>query len=295
MKKELTPHEKSILIDKGTERPFTGKYWDTFEPGVYHCRQCGAELFRSEAKFDAGCGWPSFDDEMAGAVKTATDADGRRTEILCARCGGHLGHLFTGEQLTPKNSRHCVNSASLEFVPAAPLAPAESNTRAVAQENQLQEAIFAAGCFWGVEHLMQKQAGVVSVESGYTGGHINNPTYREVCTGTTGHLEAVRVRFDPAVVSYETLARLFFEIHDPTQANGQGPDLGEQYLSGIFYKNETQKQTAEKLIALLKAKGYKVATQVRPAAPFWSAEAYHQDYYEQKGTEPYCHFYTPRF
>lgn len=300
MKKALSPFERSIMIDKGTERPFSGAFWDTFEAGAYHCRQCGAQLFVSDAKFDAGCGWPSFDDAIPGAVATAPDADGRRTEILCAKCGGHLGHLFTGEGFTPKNHRHCVNSASLEFVPlASPLvpitSPTESPNRVADKENVTEEAIFAGGCFWGVEHLMQKQPGVISVESGYSGGRTQNPTYAEVCTGTTGHLEVVRVTYNPSAVSYETLARLFFEIHDPTQTNGQGPDLGQQYLSALFYKDEKQKQTAEKLIGLLEAKGYKVATQLLPVAPFWPAETYHQDYYEKKGTQPYCHFYTPRF
>lgn len=296
MNKALSPFERSIMIDKGTERPFSGALWDHFEAGSYHCRQCGARLFSSDAKFDAGCGWPSFDDAIAGAVATAPDADGRRTEILCARCGGHLGHLFTGEGFTPKNHRHCVNSASLEFVPLAPMVSAsESQNKEANKKNEIEEAIFAGGCFWGVEHLMQKQKGVISVESGYSGGHTKNPTYAEVCTGTTGHLEVVKVRFNPAVVSYETVARLFFEIHDPTQTNGQGPDLGEQYLSAIFYKDENQKLSAGKLIGLLQAKGYKVATQLRPAAPFWPAETYHQDYYEKKGTQPYCHRYTPRF
>lgn len=286
MKKELTPEEKRVMIDKGTERPFTGKYYDFKEKGTYVCKQCGAPLYRSEDKFDSGCGWPSFDDEIPGAVKRSVDADGRRTEITCAQCGGHLGHVFTGEGLTDKNIRHCVNSVSMDFIPAKSAGETEQKTA---------EAIFAGGCFWGVEHMMQKLPGVISVVSGYIGGTVDNPTYEQVCTKKTGHAEAVKVTYDPSKVNYETLAKLFFEIHDPTQAGGQGPDLGPQYRSEVFYLNPEQKAVAEKLIGQLKAKGYDVVTKVTPATEFWPAETYHQDYYDRKGTEPYCHAYTKRF
>lgn len=160
---------------------------------------------------------------------------------------------------------------------------------------ELSIAIFAGGCFWGVEHLMQKQDGVVSVESGYIGGTVENPTYEQVCTKTTGHAEAVMVKYDSTEVSYETLAKCFFEIHDPTQEDGQGPDLGPQYRSEIFYTTEDQKKTAEKLIEVLKSKGYKVVTKVTKATKFYPAEKYHQDYYELKGTVPYCHSRVVRF
>ncbi len=277
--RQLTPEEKYVIIDKGTERPGTGKFNKFYENGVYVCRQCGTPLYTSEDKFDSGCGWPAFDDEIKGAVKRVPDADGRRVEIVCATCGGHLGHVFEGEGFTPKNTRHCVNSISMDFIPA----------------DELKTAIFAGGCFWGVEHLMQQQKGVISVESGYIGGEKENPTYKEVCTKTTGHAEAVRILYDPKEVSYETLAKLFFEIHDPTQADGQGPDLGPQYRSEIFYQTEEEKETALKLIAQLKAKGYDVVTEVTKATTFYPAEEYHQDYYVNKGTEPYCHSRVKRF
>ena len=156
-------------------------------------------------------------------------------------------------------------------------------------------AYFAGGCFWGVEHLFQQKEGVLNAVSGYMGGNVDNPTYEQVCSKTTGHLEAVEVSYNPEKISYEELAKFFFEIHDPTQANGQGPDIGPQYLSAVFYKSEDEKETAEKLIRILEEKGYQVVTKVVPAETFWIAEDYHQDYYVKKGAQPYCHFYQKRF
>ncbi len=281
---KLTPEEEEVILHKGTERPGTGKYLNNKEKGTYTCKQCGAPLYKSEDKFDSHCGWPSFDDEIKGAVKRIPDPDGMRTEIACANCGAHLGHVFTGEGLTEKDTRHCVNSISMNFV-------ADQQEAAVKTDS----AYYAGGCFWGVEYYMHKQKGVISVTSGYTGGHTSNPTYEQVCTGTTGHAEAVKIIFDPSQVSYDALTRLFLEIHDPTEVNRQGPDIGTQYRSEIFYLNDDQKKTAEHLIQILKDKGYKVATKVTKASTFWPAEDYHQDYYERKGTLPYCHGYTKRF
>ena len=161
--------------------------------------------------------------------------------------------------------------------------------------DKTETAVFAAGCFWGVEHYLQRAEGVISTRVGYTGGHKENPTYREVCTGATGHAEAIEVVYDPEKTNYETLARLFFETHDPTQRNRQGPDVGHQYRSGVYYLNEDQKMVAERLIGLLRNKGYDVVTEVEPATTFWPAEEYHQQYYDKTGKSPYCHFYTPRF
>ena len=278
--KELTFEEEQVILFKGTEKPFTGKFNDFYEDGVYVCKRCGAELYRSSDKFNSHCGWPSFDDEIPGAVTRKPDADGRRTEILCSNCGGHLGHVFHGEGYTTKNTRHCVNSLSLDFLPA---------------EKQTETAIFAGGCFWGTEYHFQKQKGVISTQAGYIGGTTGNPTYEQVCHSGTGHAEAVEVVFDPREISYEELAKLFFEIHDPTQINRQGPDIGEQYRSEIFYTNEDQKETAEKLIKILEDKGYDVATKISKADKFWEAENYHQDYYKKKGGLPYCHTYQKRF
>lgn len=281
---KLTPEEEKVIVYKATERPWTGEYLDNHQKGTYTCKRCDAPLYRSEDKFDSHCGWPSFDDEIPGAVLRIPDADGIRTEIVCAKCGAHLGHVFLGEGFTSKDTRHCVNSISMNFIPDTPQSEPATDT-----------AIYAGGCFWGVEYYMQQKDGVISVISGYTGGTKDHPTYKEVCSGTTGHAEAVQIVFDPSKVTYEELTRLFFEIHDPTQVNRQGPDIGMQYRSEVFYRNDSQKKTAEDLIAILKNKGYKVATKVTKASTFWPAEDYHQDYYEHKGTLPYCHGYTKRF
>lgn len=158
-----------------------------------------------------------------------------------------------------------------------------------------ERALFASGCFWGTEYHFQRAPGVLRTRVGYAGGHTDHPTYRAVCSGRTGHAETVEVWYDPDVTTYETLARLFFETHDPTQLNRQGPDHGTQYRSAIFYLNEDQKETAERLITLLRDRGLDVVTEVTPASTFWPAEDYHQRYYETTGKTPYCHVYTPRF
>jgi peptide methionine sulfoxide reductase msrA/msrB len=277
----LTPEEERVIIRKGTEAPFSGKYNNHFQAGVYACRQCGAFLYRSADKFKSNCGWPSFDDEIEGAVKRVPDADGRRTEIVCATCDGHLGHVFTGERFTPKDTRHCVNSVSLQFTPEKDVA--------------YGRAIFAGGCFWGVEYYLQKVPGVIETTVGYIGGKTDNPSYREVCEKTTGHAEAVEVLFDPRRTTFEALARVFFETHDPTQVDRQGPDVGDQYRSAVFTLDDEQKKVTEDLIRQLRAKGYDVATEVVEAGTFWKAEDYHQDYYVRKGSLPYCHGYTKRF
>jgi len=280
---KLNQEEKRVILDKGTEAPYSGKYYDHKQDGVYTCKQCNTPLYKSTSKFDSGCGWPSFDDTIKDTVKRVPDTDGRRIEIVCNNCGGHLGHVFEGEQFTSKNTRHCVNSISINFEEI--------------QNNNIQKAYFAGGCFWGVEYFFEKLDGVRSAISGYMGGTMPNPDYRSVCTGDTGHIEVVEVTYDSEIVDYETLAKLFFETHDATQVGGQGPDIGSQYISAIFYDNIEQKDIANNLINILEKKGYKIATKLISTlnTPFFEAEDYHQDYYFKHNKTPYCHVYKSKF
>jgi len=273
----LSNKEKDIILHKGTEKAFSGEFYDHKERGGYFCKQCNAPLFLSKDKFDSGSGWPSFDDTITGALLKVTDKDGARTEILCSACKGHLGHLFKGEGFTVKNVRYCVNSTSLSF-------SAEK-----IKEDTYNTAIFASGCFWGSQYWWKKVLGVKSTVVGYIGGTFNNPTYEDVCLKHTGHAEAVKVVYNTSKVSYEELVRVFFKIHDPTQKNRQGADIGSQYRSAIFYLNDSQKKIAIKIINILIEKKINVVTNLEKANRFWDAENYHQDYYKKSNKQPYCH------
>ncbi len=281
---KLTPEERAIISQKATQKPYEGEYLYNKDEGIYRCKLCNSPLYRSKDKFESHCGWPSFDDAFPGAVKEVPDSDGMRTEIVCAKCGAHLGHVFRGERYTAKDTRHCVNSLSLKF---------EKKPEPALTDNR--KAYFGGGCFWGVEYYMEKQRGVISVRSGFMGGKVEKPSYDEVTRGDTGHYEVVEVTYNPKLVSYEELAKLFFEIHDPTQKDGQGPDIAERYRSVVFVNDEDERETIEKLIGILRTKGYDVATMIREKKPFYKAEEYHQDYYETKGQQPYCHTRIKRF
>ena len=281
----LSEEEAYVIINKGTERPFTGAYTDTFDAGIYICRQCDAPLYYAEDKFHSGCGWPSFDDEVPHMVKNVLDKDGHRTEIVCKNCDGHLGHVFEGERFTSKNTRHCVNSISLKFLPIS--------------ESNYERAIFAFGCFWGKEYLMMQQKGVITTRAVFIGGKIKTPTYREVSSGKTGHCEAVEVLFDNTVTSFETLAKLFFESHDPSVESRQNGTDDEKntgkYRSAVFYTNLKQKEVIEKLAKKLKEDGLEVQTQLEVFTELFPAENQHQQYYKKLDKKPENVYHQKRF
>ena len=277
----LTPDAQAIICEQATELPHTGAYNIAMTQGSYLCRRCGLALFRANSQFNSSCGWPAFDGIIANTLKELPD-HAARIEIQCNRCDGHLGHVFTGEHFTSTNKRYCVNSLAIDFVPD----PLVIDT---------EEAILAGGCFWGVEHHMAQIPGVLNVEVGYSGGTVENPTYDAVCHGHTGHYEAVRVIFDVAKTNYYAILQRFFEIHDPTQSNGQGVDIGHRYQSAVFYYNQQQRETFEGLIIELRTHGYHATTKIMPVCIFWPAEAYHQHYYTKQNKLAYCHHPVERF
>ncbi|USN99973.1 MAG: bifunctional methionine sulfoxide reductase B/A protein [Phycisphaeraceae bacterium] len=279
---KLTDEQRRVMLDQGTEPAFCGDLVDNKKEGVYICRLCGLPLFSSDAKFHSGTGWPSFfkpfDSDHIREI--ADHSHGMtRTEIRCARCGGHLGHVFQ-DGPKPTGLRYCLNSASLEFIEKGETWPERS--RPVAAET----AYFAGGCFWGLEDHFQHVPGVIDAISGYQGGHTENPTYKQVCTDRTGHAETVQVVFDPARVSYRDLLIKFFEFHNPTTINRQGPDVGTQYRSAIFPANDEQKKEAEAVVAEQNKEGRwagRVVTKIEPFSTFYRAEDYHQDYDARHG------------
>ena len=305
-KKRLTAEQFRITRSQGTERAFCGGLLKNKEAGVYVCICCNLPLFESSAKFESGTGWPSFFKPIADEnIHEEMDRSHGmvRIEIQCARCDAHLGHVFA-DGPPPTGRRHCLNSEALRFVAEnqlktiAEIPPTANAARAASpaaanggdREAELAEAVFAGGCFWCVEAVFEQLDGVVDAISGYAGGEAETANCQAVCTGKTGHAEAVKIIYDPKKIAYEELLKVHFATHDPTTLNRQGNDVGPQYRSALFYASEEEKQLAEAFLAdLQEAKIFKrpIVTTLEPLKIFYPAEAYHQDYVACNRAQPY--------
>lgn len=302
IKANLTPEQYRVTQQCGTEPPFRNAFWDNHAAGIYVDVVSGEPLFSSLDKYDSGTGWPSFSKPLdpANVVEREDKEHGMtRTEVRSKHADSHLGHVFN-DGPSPSGERYCMNSSSLRFIPAEKLVEAGygqyaklfPSVKQSAAAKTRETAILAGGCFWGMEEILRKIPGVHETEVGYTGGKLARPSYQDVTTGSTGHAEAVRIVFDPNVLSYEALLGYFFRMHEPTTLNRQHGDVGTQYRSAIFYTSPEQQKVAEAVKDKTNRSGkFKdpIVTQVVSAGEFYKAEDYHQDYLIKNPGGYTCH------